>query len=185
MLERIRHALLKKRRRQVAWWDFIEASEEQLQALEERGERLWGMRSSARRFDRDSGRLRFLRADGLVLEAEVQWIGLYRAAQQHWTWAWAQQDFPEVLTADARRLRAYGEKEGFERLTVPVLRATEIEAWGLVAAACALGWGQGAWRYETPAGSVFLIFKGLPDDKALPGAAVTPAISARGDVAAS
>ena len=160
MLERIRHALLKKRREQIAYWDLVERAEDHLRALDEDNERDWRLSETRATVDLAEGRIRFIRPNGSVASAEIQCAGIFGNAGS-WSWTWEHPQIDKTLQEQARRVREYGERHAMNRLTTKAFVSTEVEAWGLTAVACLLNRAEGAWRIRVPVGYLYVLFSNL------------------------
>jgi len=64
-------------------------------------------------------------------------IGSYALETETWTWAWANENFNALLTRRANNIRRYGEKYGFDELTIPDRFATEeqVEKYNIITSA--------------------------------------------------
>lgn len=160
MLERIRHALLKKRRLQVNWWDLVERAEDHLRALDEDNELEWRLSETRATLDLSAGRIVFVRPNGATVSADIQCVGIL-GRHGAWSWTWEHPQIQKPLQEGARKLREFGQRHDMDRLTTPAFGATEIEAWGLTAVACLQNRAAGAYRVPTPAGYLHVIFGAL------------------------
>lgn len=160
MLERIRHALLKKRRQQVAWWDLVERAEDHLQALDENNETDWRLSETRSALDLSGRRLVFTRPNGGQVMADIHTVGILGHGGA-WSWTWEHPQIERALQAEARKLRDYGERHGYESLTRTRFPSTEVEAWGLTAVACLQARAAGAWRIRIPAGYLYVLLRNL------------------------
>lgn len=112
----------------------------------------WGL-GSADRWDADyeAGTLTFSFPDRRVV-APIQVIGTYSIAEGSWLWSWDNASVEMPLIRDAELVQAFGEREGYERLTTPKLFCSEYDCWELTAVACSLAKAQGV--YQAPSGDL-------------------------------
>lgn len=107
--------------------------------------------------DLDAGTISF----GSQLVFPVQVLGTFSHASQTWLWAWAnaQSDLPERLLSQARQLRAYGEQQGIELLTVSTFAATELDLHSIGAIAAGLFGASAYYLADYGAGIMVLTLK--------------------------
>ncbi len=83
------------------------------------GEAAWAV-------DLDVGTLTFSFADGRVVTAPVQVIGTYNTEDGTWMWGWDHPSVPAARAADARTVKAFGEKHGVADLTTRKMAVYEL-----------------------------------------------------------
>jgi hypothetical protein len=114
----------------------------------------WGL-GKAERWDvnQGDGRLIFTFPDKVV-SCDVQIIGSFAKSQGTWLWSWDNPSVLSNLTLASRELRDYGRAHGYAKLTQAKWKATEEDAWQMVALATLVGNAQGAYR--GPAGDTYV-----------------------------
>jgi hypothetical protein len=128
----------------------------------------WGIDDCERwGVDQDRGTVTFVntRKGHKKLVGKVQIVGSFDTADGSWLWGWANTTVRDPLKADARKLKAYGEKNRIARLVAPRWRGEEIDGWKLTALAVKLLGAEGAYR--GPAGKlrIFMIIRDLKEEK--------------------
>lgn len=119
----------------------------------------WGLGSETRwNLDMNAGALQLAFSDGRELRFPVQIIGTYNRQDGTFLWGWDHPSVPEPLRRAARRMREYGEREGFERFTTRTLACTENDAWEFTAAAAQLDGVTGAYRGDAGGAWVYMTF---------------------------
>ncbi len=119
----------------------------------------WGLGSETRwNLDMNAGTLQLAFADGRQLAFPVQIVGTYNRQDGTFLWGWDHPSVPEPLRRAARRMREYGEREGFEPFTTRTLACTENNAWEFTAAAAQLDDVTGAYRGDAGGAWVYMTF---------------------------
>jgi hypothetical protein len=103
------------------------------------------------KFDRwdinqSDGFLVFSNADGYTARCPAQIIGSYNSADHSWQWAWANSSTVDSLKTDSLKVKSYGEKNGFKKLTEAEWQGSEDDAWAMAAIACKVCGSQGVYR---------------------------------------
>lgn len=137
----------------------VERGVGELGILTQSHDNLFGLSEAEWSVDLDAGTITFTNPEkGLEATAHVQVLGTYNTDDGTWLWSWENSSIPETCTADATRVREYGERHGYEELTTAKLEMDQEAVWDFVALAVALTGAQGA--YCGPAGPtlVFLTY---------------------------
>ncbi|HEY6226111.1 MAG TPA: hypothetical protein VI282_03205 [Verrucomicrobiae bacterium] len=114
----------------------------------------WGFGKSDRwDINQSEGKLVFTFPDKTVT-CEAQIIGSFDKFKGTWLWAWQNPSVETNLAQFSKQLRDYGATNHFTKLTTPEWKATEQDAWEMVALATFLCNAQGAYR--GPAGDVYV-----------------------------
>jgi len=114
----------------------------------------WGLGKSERwDLNQKDGRLIFTFPDKIVT-CEAQIIGSFDKSKGTWLWSWENPSVVSNLTIASRQLREYGRQHGYTKLTRGEWKATEDEAWEMVAVATLECNAQGAYR--GPAGDTYV-----------------------------
>lgn len=104
------------------------------------------------------GDLVFSKLDGTKVLAPAQIIGTFNVKDQTWLWAWANPSIVDKLKANALQVKGYGEEHGLEKLTEPVWKGTEKDAWEMTALALKLSGDHAAFRGSSGSTLVFMTF---------------------------
>ena len=132
----------------------VEKAMNDLRAKTASHQTMWGLGKSDRwDLNQDDGRLIFTFPDKTV-SCEAQIIGSFDKTKGTWLWAWDNPGVATKLTRSSQQLREYGKQHGFSKLTRAEWKASEDEAWEMVALATLIGEAQGAYR--GPAGDVYI-----------------------------
>ncbi|MDQ5946721.1 MAG: hypothetical protein QG619_2151 [Pseudomonadota bacterium] len=138
---------------------FLAAAMSRLQTHTAEHTQRWGLGREARwNLDMNTGTLQLSFADGRELAFPVQIVGTYNRQDGTLLWGWDHPSVPEPLRRAARRVREYGEREGFERFTTRTLACTENDAWEFTAAAAELDGVAGAYRGDAGGTWVYMTF---------------------------
>ncbi len=114
----------------------------------------WGLGKSDRwDLNQNDGNLIFTFADKTVT-CEAQIIGSFDQSKGTWLWAWDNPSVSTNLTRASQKLRDYGAQHKYDKLTQAEWKATEADAWQMVALATHLCDARGAYR--GPAGDVYV-----------------------------
>ena len=125
----------------------------------------WHMDGATWDVDLDAGVITFVNKRGWKIRAPVQVIGTRSLADGTWLWGWDHPSIPADRAADARLVRAFGEKQRLAALTTRKIEASEDEAWDFTALAAYLSGANGAYRGPTGQAQVFMTFGQLTISK--------------------
>ena len=119
---------------------------------------VWGL-GKAERWDvnQEDGLLVFTFPDKVV-RCEAQIIGTFAKLKGTWLWSWENPSVTSNLTTASRQLREYGRQHGYTKLTQAEWKATEDDAWEMVAVATLVCNAQGAYRGPAGDSYVFMTF---------------------------
>lgn len=138
--------------------NLLDASMAELQ-LKTQAHKAWGLGSFDHwSIDQEVGNLVFSMADGTTAVAPAQIIGSFNTNDNTWLWAWDNPSIVDALQIDSLKLKAYGEKNGIEKLTMRKWTGTEDDAWSMTALAVKLCGAQGAYRGPSGGTYVFMTF---------------------------
>ena len=133
-----------------------QASMEELR-LKTQAHTVWGIDKVDRwDIDQSVGQLVFSNRDGTTAKCSAQIIGSYNSADRSWQWAWANPSVVDNLKTDSLKVKDYGEKNGFEKLTQAEWQGSEDDAWAMAAIACKICGSQGIYR--GPASDKLFVF---------------------------
>lgn len=115
--------------------------------------------------DLDAGTARF--NDNLVFPFQV--LGTESDNSLTWLWAWAEEqtEIPANLLTSARQLRAWGEKEGLQELTLPAVDLDRADGTMLSLIASEVCMASGYYRDPYEGGALFLLLSGVALDDQL------------------
>jgi hypothetical protein len=152
--------MLKLKKKKIDVEAFIADSFKGLQLVTTEHRKKWRLgQEKAWAVDENSGKVRFTFADGAIVSAPAQVVGIYRIAQKIFTWAWNHPNVPLNLQHHAQRVREFGVKYGSTELTTQTLPCTEKRAWEFAALAVMLAEADGAYCLQTaPDTFVFVTF---------------------------
>ncbi len=108
--------------------------------------------------DQTVGTIVFKMPDGMRAEAPVQIIGTYNTKDSTWLWGWDHPSIAPPLAENAKKVLAYGQQQGFDRLTTRKLQCSEQEGWEFTALAYLLCNANGAYRGPAGSARVFMTF---------------------------
>ncbi|MCA9058399.1 MAG: hypothetical protein KDA85_07865 [Planctomycetaceae bacterium] len=149
----------------VAFDDLLQVSVRELQDKNE-AHKAWGLGTFDRwNINQDVGDLVFTNADGTQAVAPAQIIGSFNTNDNSWLWSWDNPSIAADLKTDATKLREYGEQHGIEKLTTRKWTGTEEDAWAMAAFAVKHCGAQGAYRGQSGATWVFMVFGGVKVSK--------------------
>jgi hypothetical protein len=142
-------------------WDFpalVSAAEAALR-LSTEAHSAWGFgRHESWDLDQSEGIIRFSDPEVNIAEAPAQIVGSFDSNSGTWLWAWANRSIEPRLTEHSLKVKAFGERRGFQRLVEPKWKAGERDCWSMAAISALLNGAQGVYRGDTGAGGVFLTF---------------------------
>jgi len=119
---------------------------------------VWGLGKSGRwDLNQNDGNLIFTFADKTVT-CEAQIIGSFDKTTGTWLWSWDNPTVASNLTRASQKLRDYGAQHKYDKLTRARWKATEEEAWEMVALATLVCNAQGAYRGPAGDVDVFMTF---------------------------
>jgi hypothetical protein len=78
-----------------------------------------------------------------------------------WQWSWANKNISPHEKANMEKVREFGEKQGYEKLTNPFLVADEYTGWEMTAVTEHVLDAPGAYRFPTDNGFCYLAFRSV------------------------
>jgi hypothetical protein len=121
-------------------------------------DRLFKISKAGWDIDQDRETLTFSAPGGIVATCPVQIIGTYNTKDKTWLWGWDHPSVVPALQKHAQKVKAYGTKHGYRKLTTRKVRSSEDECWEFTALAAHLCKAQGAYRGEADSTLVFMTF---------------------------
>jgi len=151
---------LKKKKKKIDIEAFIADSFNGLQLVTEEHRKRWQLgQEKAWAVDEASGRISFSFADGKVVSAPAQVVGIYHVSDKTFSWAWKHPNVLPNLQRHAARVRDFGIEYGSEELTTQQIPCTEKRAWQYTALAVLLAEADGAYCLQAaPDTFVFMTF---------------------------
>ncbi len=109
-------------------------------------------------YDLEIGTLTF--SDGGVpkVVASILVVGTTSHTSNTWLWAWDNASLPECVKGRMREVRAFGVKEGIQRLTEGAMPDDEYLGWEMTAIAARLLGAKGAYRCPDESGFMYVIY---------------------------
>lgn len=139
--------------------DLVKQGTEELKAKTKGHQVGWGLGTYEKwDLNQDDGLLIFTHSNGIKAVCPAQIIGSFDSIDKTWMWSWANPSTNKNLMKDALKVKEYGEKHKIEKLTTPLWKATESDAWEMTALATKLCNAQGAYRGPAGTTYVFMTF---------------------------
>jgi hypothetical protein len=83
-----------------------------------------------------------------------------------WEWSWANRNIEARSTQDMGKIRAFGEANGYDKLTSAFLEADEYTGWEMTAVAAHILGALGAYRFPTDDGYCFVVYRKIEEIEA-------------------
>lgn len=96
---------------------------------------------------------------GLVFPFQV--AGTVSKMSDTWLWSWANDSFSPALSIEVERVREYGTRRNFRKLTRRKWSAQERDGWEMAAITNYLLKGKGVYRKPGTYGVTFMVFTGI------------------------
>jgi hypothetical protein len=93
----------------------------------------------------------------------VQYAGAVSSGT--WLWSWANPHIPSRFSAEVGRVRDYGARRGFRKLTREEWAAAQADGWEMAAVTNYLLRGKGIYRPPNPNGWTFMVFTAAHPEK--------------------
>jgi hypothetical protein len=145
-----------------AFQEFVTEAAEYLKARVAVAQEAFGI-GQYERYDYDLSTGRFWWSDqgAIAVEAKLIVVGSISAETNSWLWGWANPHLDDVELEDIRRVKAFGEEHGIEKLTDPKWPADEIDGWEMAAVAARLLEADCAYRSPSRTGFLYLLLTNL------------------------
>lgn len=115
----------------------------------------WGLGSETQwHLDMDVGLLRWVFADGRMMQASVQVVGTYSTGEGRFVWGWGHPSVPKPLQRAAEQVRSLG----FDRWVTRVVNCSPEDAWQFAAVTAQHDGAAGAYRGDTDGTWMYLSF---------------------------
>jgi hypothetical protein len=114
-------------------------------------------------YDQPTGKLTFSDSGVAKLIIDYEEVGSLSLKSNTWLWAWANPHLEEVVKSEISRVRDYGKKRDFKKLTDRKWKADEYDGWEMTAIAAYLLKAKGAYRVPSSDSLLysFMIFKDI------------------------
>lgn len=120
---------------------------------------MWGFgRHDVWDLDQSEGTIRFSDPEVNIAEAPAQIAGSFDSGSGTWLWAWANKSIEPRLTEHSLKVKAFGERRGFQRLVQPKWNAAESDCWSMAAITALLNGAQGVYGGPIQSGLVLITF---------------------------
>jgi hypothetical protein len=108
--------------------------------------------------DADTGVITFSTAGRPILLIRFQYVGSFSKMSRTWLWSWANDSMPPLLSREMERVREYGARRRFSKLTKEQWAGQERDGWEMAAVANYLLKGKGVYRPPGKFGVAFVVF---------------------------
>lgn len=114
-------------------------------------------------YDQYTGELTFSDSGIKKLIIDYEEVGSLSFKSNTWLWAWANPHLEEKIKSEIGKVRDYGQKRSFERLTNPKWKADQYGGWEMTAIAAYLMKAKGAYRVPSSDSMLytFMIYKNI------------------------
>lgn len=114
-------------------------------------------------YDQSTGELTFSDNGTIKLIIDYEEVGSLSFKSNTWLWAWGNQHLEEKIKAEIIKVREYGSRRNFEKLTDAQWTADENDGWEMTAIAAYLLRAKGAYRIPLNDNKLyaFVIFKSV------------------------
>jgi len=110
-------------------------------------------------YDDEQSTLTFSKDGRLQVLAEVAIVGTTEGGQ--WQWSWANGNVPSERRALIDQVRAFGERNGWTKLTAQFLDGDEYTGWEMTSGAAHILDAKGSYRFPTEHGYAYCIYRDL------------------------
>ena len=141
------------------WEGFLSKAEAYLTSQQNAAEKKFDLESWQRySLDPETGTFTFSTGGKPGVVAHALIVGSISGKPGTWHWSWSDSSMPEVLNKPLLRVRQFGKKRGFDKLTTPSWPGDKTDGWDMAAAAASILSAKGAYRAPYKGGALFLIF---------------------------
>ena len=112
-------------------------------------------------YDQETGELTFSDSGIKKIIINYEDVGSVSLVTNTWLWSWGNEYTEEKVKSEIIRVKEYGVKRNFEKLTDAKWTADEVDGWEMTAIAAYLMKAKGAYRVKSNNDSLiqFMIFK--------------------------
>jgi hypothetical protein len=108
-------------------------------------------------WDHERGTLTFSDPQMPTLEIDVSIVGSTEG--NSWEWSWANANLDRHTIIEMEKVKAFGEANGYEKLTSPFLEADEYTGWEMTSVAVHVLGAPGSYRFPTELGHCYLVYR--------------------------
>jgi len=112
-------------------------------------------------FDQEKGELVFSNHGVPAVVAKFQFVGSVSTTSHTWLWSWGNSSILPNLSRDIAKVKEYGEKRHFIKLTERKWQAEERDGWEMASITNYLLRGKGIYRPPFSQGHTFLVITDL------------------------
>lgn len=105
----------------------------------------------------EDGKLRFSNGGKVRVIAEAQIVGSFSIFNGTWMWSWANESVDKAVKRDIEKVKDFGEKNRFPKLTKKLFECEEEDAWTLTKAAGEVLNAKGTYRGQIQDGWVYFL----------------------------
>ena len=117
--------------------------------------------SYAWHLDQGTGKLTFSKDGVTKVIADAQIVGSYSTYSHTWMWSWANKYVDEGMKKDIGKVKEFGERQNYKKLTTPKWECDEEHAGTLTIAAGYLLKSKGAYRGPIEDGYVYMLITNI------------------------
>ena len=108
-------------------------------------------------WDQDTGSLVFSNDGVVAVVAKVQFVGSISTKSNTWLWSWANSTVQDNVKDQMHIVRDFGEKYGYEALSVDKWEADEVDGWEMTSITAHLLKAKGAYRASSENGFTYMV----------------------------
>ncbi|WP_208603434.1 DUF6882 domain-containing protein [Marinobacter gudaonensis] len=108
-------------------------------------------------WDQDTSSLVFSNDGVPAVVAKVQFVGSISTRSNTWLWSWANPSIIDEAKDQMYRVRSFGEKHGYDALTVDKWEGDEVDGWEMTSIAAFVLNAKGAYRTSVDNGFTYMV----------------------------
>jgi hypothetical protein len=141
---------------------YLAAAQDELDRKQQHLKTVYGLGThQAFAVDYVSGTLDFIANEVPVVRASILPVATHNPEKGSLKWGWANQQLPDTVRADARRVSGLYDITGFDMFRNEALECEESMAWEVAALACKLLDAEGVYRVPHNAVNSYVLIKSL------------------------
>ena len=145
-----------------SWSELLRASNDYMEAQRNNLETEYGISTHERwDIDQEKGELVFSSHGAPAVIAKIQFVGSVSATSRTWLWSWANSSILPTLSRDIHKVKEYGEKRGFTKLSTARWNAEERDGWDMAAVTNYVLKAKGIYRPPFSQGVSFIVITDL------------------------
>jgi hypothetical protein len=139
--------------------DLLKKSREYLLGQQEIITKQYGLNDYERMdYEQETGKMIFTVKGGRKVILSFQVVGSISDRSNTWMWSWDNPYLLENVTEEMLKIKAYGEKNGMEKLITPKWSGTDDDGWEMTAIAAWVLKAKGAFSFLSDEMLVFVVF---------------------------